>query len=102
MLKSALFGLAALGLMAGAACAQSKMDCGKAYKNVWPKLEHERHANISAQQLVDMKRLALRAYDACQAGDEQDAKVFFARVSDLTNEWGTETSTGPYNPNLPR
>jgi hypothetical protein len=28
--------------------------------------------------------LALRAYDACQAGDEQDAKALFDRLSKMT------------------
>jgi hypothetical protein len=27
--------------------------------------------------------LALRAYDACQAGDEQDAKALFDRLSKM-------------------
>jgi hypothetical protein len=102
MLRSALIGFAALGLTVGGAFAQSKMDCGEVYKSVWPKLEHEKYAHISGEQLADMSRLALRAYDACQAGDEQDAKVFFERIAELTNEWGNETSTGPYNPNATR
>jgi len=28
-----------------------------------------------------VSRLALRAYDACQAGDEQDAKALFDRLN---------------------
>jgi hypothetical protein len=27
-----------------------------------------------------MSRMALRAYDACEAGDEQDAKALFERL----------------------
>ena len=102
MLKFTLIGFAALGLIVGGASAQSKMDCGKAYKGVWDKLKREEYAKISDQQLADVNRLALRAYDACQAGDEQTAIGLFERVALLTNEWGTEPSTGPFNPNLPR
>ena len=32
MLRSALIGFVALGVMTGAVSAQGKMDCGKAYK----------------------------------------------------------------------
>ena len=72
-----LSALAALGLIVGGASAQSKMDCGKAYKGVWDKLKREEFAKISDQQLADVNRLALRAYDACQAGDEQTAIGLF-------------------------
>jgi hypothetical protein len=102
MLRFTVIGFAALGLIVGGASAQSKMDCGKAYKGVWDKLKREEYAKISDQQLADVNRLALRAYDACQAGDEQTAIGLFERVALLTNEWGKEQSTGPFNPNLPR
>jgi hypothetical protein len=80
MLRSVLIGLAALGMMAGAVAAQGKMDCGKAYKGFWEKLEREKYAKITPEQLAGVSRLALRAYDACQAGDEQDAKALFERL----------------------
>jgi hypothetical protein len=102
MVRFTLIGFAALGLIVGGVSAQSKMDCGKAYKSVWDKLKREENAKISDQQLADVNRLALRAYDACQAGDEQTALGLFERVAFLTNEWGKEPSTGPFNPNLPR
>jgi hypothetical protein len=31
-----------------------------------------------------VSRMALRAYDACQAGDEQDARALFDRLSKMT------------------
>ena len=80
MFRSALIGVVALGLMAGAVSAQDKLDCGKAYKGFWDKLEREKYAKISPEQLAGVSRLALRAYDACQAGDEQDAKALFERL----------------------
>ena len=84
MLRSTLIGLVALGVMAGAATAQTKMDCSRLYKDFWEKFDREKYAKISAEQLAGVSRMALRAYDACQAGDEQDAKSLFDRLSKMT------------------
>jgi hypothetical protein len=84
MLRSTLIGLAALGVMAGAATAQTKMDCSRLYKDFWEKFDREKYAKISAEQLAGVSRMALRAYDACQAGDEQDARALFDRLSKMT------------------
>ena len=80
MLRSVLIGFAALGMMAGAVAAQGKMDCGQAYKGFWEKLEREKYARITPEQLAGVSRMALRAYDACQAGDELEAKELFERL----------------------
>jgi hypothetical protein len=58
----------------------SKMDCGGLYKTFWETRDQQKYANISAEQLAGVSRMALRAYDACQAGDEQDAKALFERL----------------------
>jgi hypothetical protein len=84
MLRSTLIGLVALGVMAGAASAQTKMDCSRLYKDFWEKFDREKFAKISAEQLSGVSRMALRAYDACQAGDDQDAKALFDRLSKMT------------------
>ena len=84
MLRYTLIGLMALGVMAGAATAQTKMDCSRLYKDFWEKFDREKYAKISAEQLAGVSRMALRAYDACQAGDEQDAKALFDRLSKMT------------------
>jgi hypothetical protein len=77
-IASALVVLAVLA--APAAIAQGKMDCGKAYKGFWEKLDREKYASISPEQLAGVSRMALRAYDACQAGDELDARALFERL----------------------
>ena len=41
-------------------------------------------ARISAEQLAGVSRMALRAYDACEAGDEQDAKALFDRLNKMS------------------
>jgi anti-sigma-K factor RskA len=56
------------------------MDCSRLFKEFWGKLENDNYARISAEQLAGVSRMALRAYDACQAGDEQDAKALFKRL----------------------
>jgi hypothetical protein len=76
--------LASPALVAGSAFAQTKMDCSRLYKDFWEKFDREKFAKISAEQLSGVSRLALRAYDACQAGDEQDAKGLFDRLSRMT------------------
>jgi hypothetical protein len=58
----------------------SKLDCGKLYKDFWQSRDSESYARISSEQLAGISRMALRAYDACQAGDEQDAKALLARL----------------------
>jgi hypothetical protein len=57
-----------------------RMDCGGLYKTFWETRDAQKYANISAEQLAGVSRMALRAYDACQAGDEQDAKSLFERL----------------------
>jgi hypothetical protein len=75
--------LASPALVAGSAVAQTKMDCSRLYKDFWEKLDREKYAKISAEQLAGVSRLALRAYDACQAGDELDAKALFDRLGKM-------------------
>ena len=83
MLRSTLIGFVALGVMAGAATAQTKMDCSRLYKDFWEKFDKEKYAKVSAEQLAGVSRMALRAYDACQAGDELDAKALFDKLSKM-------------------
>jgi hypothetical protein len=79
----ALSMLAIPALVAGPALAQTKMDCSRLYKDFWEKFDREKYAKISAEQLAGVSRLALRAYDACQAGDDLDAKALFDRLSKM-------------------
>jgi hypothetical protein len=72
------------GLTAVPTVAQTKMDCSRLYKDFWEKLDREKFAKISAERLAGVSRLALRAYDACQAGDDMDAKVQFDKLNKLS------------------
>jgi hypothetical protein len=74
-------------------------DCGGQYKRFWDMLEHTNYAGLSPEQLAALSRMALRAYDACLAGDGREAQMLFGRLALLHEE--RDRSTGPYNPNLP-
>jgi anti-sigma-K factor RskA len=73
----------------------SKMDCGKLYKNFWEQRDPQSYGRLSSEQLAGVSRMALRAYDACQAGDEQDAKALLARLLERSG------SQSPQAPSLP-
>jgi hypothetical protein len=56
------------------------MDCARLYKDFWVKFSRERFANIPAEQVAGVSRMTLRAYDACQAGDDVDSNALFHRL----------------------
>ena len=58
----------------------ARMNCSQHYKDFWVKRDPQAYARLSAEQLAGVSRMALRAYDACEAGDEQDAKALFDRL----------------------
>ena len=82
MLRSVLIGTAALGIMTGAASAQAKMDCGALYKSALDKFHKELAANAPAEKIANVNRIALRAFDACSAGDEFNAATYFQQLDD--------------------
>ena len=73
-------------------------NCAKDYKDFWENFDRSRFAKMSAEQIAGLSRTALRAYDACQAGDEQGAKALLEKLPSSDSEGGS----GPFNPNLPR
>ena len=60
-----------------------RMDCSQLYKDFWGKFDRQNYARMSAEQLSGVSRMALRAYDACQAGDQADANTLFDRLKRL-------------------
>jgi anti-sigma-K factor RskA len=62
------------------ATSHARMDCGGLYKDFWVKFDRSTYQRISADQLAAVSRMALRAHDACQAGDDQDARALFDRL----------------------
>ena len=58
--------------------------CGSRYKDFWESFDRQKVARMPAEQLAGVSRMALRAYDACEAGDEQDAKALFDRLNKMS------------------
>jgi hypothetical protein len=56
------------------------MDCGAAYKGFLAKYHAKKVASHPADKVADINRTALRAYEACTAGDEFNAKNLFATL----------------------
>jgi hypothetical protein len=82
MEKSAMkrFALAVVALSALSAPALAA-NCAKDYKEFWEKFDRSRYAKMSAEQIADLSRTALRGYDACTAGDERfTAQNFFKKL----------------------
>jgi anti-sigma-K factor RskA len=72
------FGL--FNYMQPGAPVHARMDCSKLYKDFWEQRDPAQYAKITPEQLAGVSRMALRAYDACEAGDEQDARALFERL----------------------
>src|SRR5215475_3377437 len=79
MSRSAFIGIAALTIF-GATSAQGAMDCNALYKGALEKVHKEEIGGLEANRIADLHRLALRAYDACSAGDEFNARDFFDQL----------------------
>ena len=71
---------ASAGFVPGSAIAQTKIDCSRLYMDFWEKIDRENFAKLSGDHLAGASHSALRAYDACQAGDELEAKEMFDRL----------------------
>ena len=80
MKRLILAAVAAAALSAPALAA----DCAKDYKDFWDQLDRSRFAKMSADQIADLSRTALRGYDACTAGDERfTAENFFKKLDQV-------------------
>jgi Ni/Co efflux regulator RcnB len=72
-----------LAVVAAAAMASpvAAANCAMDYKNFWENMDRSRYAKMSAEQIADLSRTALRGYDACTAGDERfTAENFFQKL----------------------
>ena len=59
-------------------------DCAKDYKSFWENFDRSRFAKMSAEQIADLSRTALRGFDACTAGDERfTAQNFFKKLDSV-------------------
>lgn len=77
MIKSALAAAAIAAFLATPASAE-RADCDANYREFWDRMQRHGSVKPSTEDLVATQRMGLRAYDACQAGDEK---------SDFANFW---------------
>jgi opacity protein-like surface antigen len=80
MKRLILAAVAAAALSAPAAAA----NCAKDYKDFWESMDRARFAKLSAEQIADLSRTALRGYDACTSGDERFTATNFFKKLDAT------------------
>lgn len=74
--------LAVAALAALAVPATANPNCAKDYKGFWDAFNSGPAKTLSADQYAIVSRQALRAYDACNSGDENSAKSLFKRLSE--------------------
>src|SRR2546423_10427037 len=91
MKKLIVIAALASGLAAGATGASAQTyggarSCAKDYKDFWETLDRSKFAKMSAEQIADLSRTALRGYDACTAGDDRfTADNFFKKLQSDAN-----------------
>ena len=76
-MKRFLIAAAAIATLATPAAAAN---CAKDYKDFWAQFNTGPAKALSGEQLAIVGRQALRAYDACSAGDEASSKSIFTRL----------------------
>ncbi len=105
MKKLILIAALASGLAAGVTSVNAQTyggarSCAKDYKDFWENLDRSKFAKMSAEQIADLSRTALRGYDACTAGDERfTADNFFKKLDGLANAKASDIfKSGAFDP----
>ncbi|NJO32372.1 MAG: hypothetical protein HC869_03840 [Rhodospirillales bacterium] len=96
MKRIALAAAAVVVLTVPAAAAE----CAKDYKTFWDQFNTGPAKGLTGEQLAIVGRQALRAYDACSAGDEASSKSIFTRLQEAApakgdDFWKQLQSTAP-------
>lgn len=61
--------------------AHAGSGCLAKYESFWDKLSQYGEAKLSTETLVALNRKGLRAFDACQSGDEANFSGFWDKMS---------------------
>lgn len=70
--------------------AAANANCAKDYKSFWDQFSSGGAKGMTGEQLSIVNRQALRAFDACSAGDEAGSKSIFQRLSDAAPAKGDD------------
>lgn len=65
-------------------------DCAKDYKAFWDSFNTGPAKDLAGDKIALVQRQALRAFDACSAGDEATTKSIFARLKDAAPAKGDD------------
>jgi hypothetical protein len=65
-------------------------DCAKDYKAFWDQFNAGPAKDLSGDKYAIVSRQALRAFDACSAGDENSSKSIFARLQEAAPAKGDD------------
>lgn len=85
-MKKTVFAIAALAVVA-AAPAQAATDCNAKYLDFWQTFaDRGSNAKLNGEQVATLSRAGLRAYDACQAGDEFGSLEFWQNFADTGSD----------------
>lgn len=87
-MKRTILSIAALAALSIPAAANP--NCAKDYKSFWDQFNNGPAKALSAEQHAIVSRQALRAFDACTAGDEAGAKSIFTRISEAAPAKGED------------
>ena len=82
--------IALVAVAAISAPAFANPNCAKDYKGFWDQFSGGPAKALTSDQLVIVNRQALRAHDACSAGDEANAKSIFDRIRDAAPAKGED------------
>jgi len=80
MLRPSIIGMTVLCVFTTGAVAQGKMNCNDLYKGALEKIYTVQNEGLEPNRIAELHRLALRAFDACSAGDEFNARAFFDEI----------------------
>jgi len=80
MMRLSIISTAALFVYTTAVAAQATMNCNDLYKGALEKIYKEQTGGLEPNRIAELQRLALRAFDACSAGDEFNARAFFDEI----------------------
>jgi hypothetical protein len=75
-------------------------DCAKDFKEFWTNIDREKMAQLTAEQMADLHRTALRVYDSCTSGDERFTAGNFFKQLDAAHyaRAGEIFRSGAFNP----
>lgn len=87
-MKRFIITVAALAALSVPAAANP--NCAKDYKGFWDQFNNGPAKALSAEQHAIVSRQALRAFDACTAGDEASGKSIFTRLQEAAPAKGDD------------